>query len=123
MYYKNSVKAWVIEDRTPIVVKPLSPVYIQNKCSKKTSQTSIKRMYAYIKGDTLGFKEFMEYLKNKYPEAAITSNGRSSWEFDPDAILAEFWAREDFRSVLDEQGLDDFDRLYFWASKECKHIK
>lgn len=111
---------YFVEDRTPNKIT-FNTTYCLSKTKKKTSIKSIKKIYKYIKGDYIGFNEFAEYLKKKYPDKGTPQKGRVVWEFDANDILKEFWDIKEFVPFLDEHGFDDFDRLYYWANKEVNY--
>ena len=111
---------YYLEDRTPTKVK-FNTTYTKSKITNKTSISSIKRIYKYIKGDTVGFNDFSDYLKKKYPDKGTLKSGKTMWEFDANDILRELWSIDEFIPFLEEHGLDDFDRLYYWANKEVKY--
>ena len=92
--------------------------YTSIKCAKKTSLNSIKLIYKFLNHGTSGMVKFLDMLKAKYPDALHHQGDSLYWEFDPEDILREFWSDQRFIPVLEERGLDDFNRLHYWAHKE-----
>ena len=92
-------------------------IYMRNKVRSEASLSNVQKIYKYLNGGTSGMMEFCDMLKAKYPEAHTASGGRGKWDFGTDIIMEEIWKVERFIPKLEAEGLDDFNRLQYWANK------
>ena len=113
---------YMFEDKEPKGNDPnkaiSDSIYIKNKVRTEASLSNVQKIYKYLNGGSSGMVAFCEELKAKYPQAYTRgSGGRGKWDFGTDVILQEFWSIERFIPKLEAEGLDDFNRLQYWASK------
>ena len=108
---------WLENEKAPSVIAN-NPKYVAIKSAKKTSLNSLRMIYKFLNQGTSGMAKFIDELKEKYPDAQKHQGGSLYWEFNPEDIMKEVWSIERFVPILDERGLDDFNRLHYWAHKE-----
>ena len=104
------------------IKQPISYFSPHKSYTKSTGATTIKKIYTYLNYGTTGLKDFEVSLRSKYPDHFIKMDNREKWTFTEEEILEIFNNVDKFKLVLDDEGLDTFDKLYYWAVKNGEHL-
>ena len=82
----------------------------------KATPTNIRKICKYLGGSYKDGDYIVERLKSKYPNCCISrTDSASIWRFPDEAVVEELWSIEKFISRLDAEGLDTFDKMWYWS--------
>lgn len=89
---------------------------LTRKFQPNNNLKSIEKIYTYLNGGKTGLKDFLDAIKSEIGHSTNSDSGKIHWEFDKEEALKYFWGIDRFVPILDEQGLDDYDRLFYSAT-------
>lgn len=91
--------------------------------SHKCGVTNLRKIFKELGGKQKEADEFISKLKADYTDCVSYNNDGTTeyWNFDAVEVVKRLWDIPKFYDILESEGLDTFDKLYYWAIYSKKY--
>lgn len=83
--------------------------------NNENGNKAIIAIYRYLGGTPKGAREFIEHLRKTVEFEDIMIKNSRYTVYNQEQVVEELWKIPEFIDRLEEEGLDTWDRMYYWG--------